>query len=216
MAVTFDNSALSVQTLTSSLTVALTVGSNAVLLAGFMVGSFTNSISACAYGGQALTFLGEAVISAGAGLSVHIWGLTAPAAGVANLSANLAGGIPGIFQMVGLSYLGAKAVNPFSPVIAGSASAALNVNISISSSSTDLAVVFWSTNIDLHSTNGTNRFRDAAHFAYEGNDLAGTAGVASLSCTCSGASNVAFIGINIAFSAASTGIYNFCLTGCGL
>lgn len=220
MPVTFDAVATTAQTLTSSFTIALTVANNAALLACFAVNSFTNSVSAVAYGAQAMTFLGESVVSAGSGLSVQLWGLANPTAGTANISANLAGGLPGLFQMVAASYKGAKASGPFGTVITGSLSAVTNANISLSSSTTDMGVVLWAAFQDIRATNGTERFHDATNFGYAVADIAGGAGAISLSATISGgvASNLCFIGVNIAFSpaAATAGLYTFGMLSAGL
>jgi hypothetical protein len=220
MPVTLDNMGATNQTSTATLALTLTLGSNAVLVAGYMIYDLAVSVSAVAYGGVALTRMGRANISAGGGCGIEIWALTAPASGSNVLSANLVGGVVEIWQVGAISFLNAKAAAPFGTVVLGSLSALNAVSWSLSSSTTDIAVTFWAALNNVRPTVGTSisGVESGAYFGTAARYHTG-ATVLSVSATISAAApNHCFMGLNIIFSSVAAGSPRYpmlTLTGVG-
>jgi hypothetical protein len=205
MPVTFDTSAKGIQTATAIAVCTMTIAANACLVVGVVQTSETNgSISACAVNGTPLTQFGRAYNNA-AGVIATLFVLTAAPSGAVSISANTvdAGGASNI-QIYAASYLGAKAANPFGTVISGTAGAVNNFAISVSTSTTDRVIFFASGINNLTAMNATTRLNDTANFGSFWADTAGPAAAISLSASAViTVQNIAFIGLNIAFSAAA-------------
>lgn len=169
MALAFDAIANAAQTATVSQTIALTVANDAVLLA-FVGSKAAGSVSAVAYGSQPLTRLGRIDSSQ---MTVEVWGLTAPTAGTANLSANYANAGTRR-QLVGVSYTGARATEPFGSVHARSMSATAGA-LSISASTTWWVVGALCCSTYISATNLTARLNAQDDMGMYVGDSAGAA-----------------------------------------
>lgn len=218
MPVTFDASAKGIQTGTAIVVCTLTIAANAVLLVGITnTAAGDESISACGANGTPLTQLGRAKNDTG--VIATLFGLTAPPSGVVSISANTVGGTSQNMQIYAASYLGAKGTNPFGTVIVGSAGAVNNFAISLSTSSTDRVIFLAGGVNDLTAMNATTRQKDTINYGSFWADTAGTAAAISLSASAIiTAQNIAFLGVNIAFSAAAAAPSYFnglTLQGCG-
>jgi hypothetical protein len=212
MPVAFFSAAQSIQTSTVETVATITITTNSVLVVGFFCKKVNGSVSAVALNGTALTQLGR--IEAGAaGITTHIYGLTAPAAGIMSLSAKFVG-TASIWGMHAVTYTGAKASNCFGTVNAGTA-VATNVNLSISSTTNDRVVGFFCADTDLSATNGTTRLSAAPSIGTFTVDIAGVSST-TLSATVIGAIACAFAGLSVIFSVtSSTTPFGLALMGCG-
>ncbi len=216
MPVAFDNVGSTAQTATSSLTVVLTLTTGAVLLAFVSGNDTTGSVSAIAYNGVALTRLGFA--GAGTGSRVEAWGLTAPAAGVHDLVAQFSDGVT-VWEMVGVSYVNAKAAGPFGTVASATASAVTVVlSVSVGGANDMVAAGFMQRADNISAMSITNRSSAGPSYAFYVGDTAGAATV-SISAIIAGAisGNWAMVAVPILFSAAAAATTPLmCLLGAGL
>lgn len=209
MPVTFDTSGIYTSSTTTG-TVALTIASNACLIVGVATNAVLNkSVSAIYVNAVDITSSRLQRIEAtkdGIGVTSEIYCMTAAPSGAVTITVTLIG-VAANMVIIGASYIGAKSVNPFSVTDARSATGVSNVVVSISTSTTDRVVFFASANVGtISATNATQRQKTAEHFGCFLADTAGPASSISLSATLVAftTSNAAYIGLNIAFSAAST------------
>ena len=204
MPVLFDAVANSVETSTASLTVTLNVASNAVLLAFCGTVNNTGSVSAVAFNGAALTRLGRAGNTTGSGPVIEIWGLTAPAAGSFGLSANFT--TTSRWILTGISYINARAANPFGTVASATASA-VTVGMNVSSSTTWITVAQYGCTSQISASNALTRMSVVGNIH---NLLVETAGAlnTALSAILQGAVSAewAIAGLPVIFSAAAAGV----------
>ena len=206
MPVTFDNATATAQTSTVSFTVALTVATNAVLLAFACGKDIANSVSSMAYNGVALTRLGQTGARAGGGsVAVEAWGLTAPAAGANNLVVKFVGAAQ-LWAVGAVSYLNAKAVGPFGTVQSATINTSSVITLSVSSTSTGVVAGGWACIDDISATNFTTRKFDNNSYGFRIADSAGAATISLSAVTGADvASSWAVIGVPIVFSAAAAG-----------
>lgn len=219
MAVVIDASAKGIQTSTATLVCTITIAANAVLVVGICNTAWaTGSISTVAANGTALTQLGRAYNDAGTVICT-LFGLTAAPSGTVSISATTKGGGVQNGQIYAASYLNAKTTNPFGTVIVGSAGAVNNFAISLSTSNVD-RVIFCAAGVNnLTAMNATTRQVDSANFGSFFADTAGSSAAISLSASAViTVQNIAFLGMNIAFSAAAVGggPLGLSLMGCGI
>ncbi len=217
MPVTLDTSGSSLQTATATLTVALTIASNAVLLAIIGGKNTGHSVSAVDLGGVPLTRLGL-VGTSDPGGHIEIWGLTAPAAGAGTLRAIMGFSTGETWVMTGASFLGVAGINPFSPVQTATTSA-ITVTMSLSTSNTDMVVVGYSCIQGTSAANITTILTTNTYWGFRSGYTAAAATTTSLSAILQGATtfNWATAAVSLRFSAAaaSGATPSMCLLGVG-
>jgi hypothetical protein len=203
MPVTFDNAAAGIMTSTAETVATLTISTGCCLVACLSTkgSGGDTSWSSVQANGTALTQLGR-FNNTSAGVVVTLFGLTAAPSGVVSISAKVTGAIAGPLQMYVASYNKAKSTGPFGTVIGGSASAVNNISISLSTSSTDM-VVFHIAGVNaVTAMNATTRFNTNTLYGHVIADTAGSSAAISLSASAIiTVQNIAFLGVNIAFSA---------------
>ena len=206
MPVAFDNATATAVTSTVSFTVALTVASNAVLVAFACGKDINNSVSSMAYNGVALTRLGQTGGRTGAGsVAVEAWGLTAPAAGANNLVVKFVGAAQQ-WAVGASSFINAKAATPFGTAASGTAGAVATIVLSVSSTTTDIVAAGWACIEGISATNLTTRVTDNGTFGFRVGDSAGAATISISAVTQGGIGGAwAVMGIPIQFSAAAAG-----------
>lgn len=210
MPVVFDAVGTSAQTATVSLSVAITLANNAVLLA-FIGGKAAASASSVAYGGVNLTRLGYT--SATTNMVLEVWGLTAPASGANNLVANFPSA--GTRRtVVGISYLNARAVNPFGKMASATASA-VSVAMNVSGTVDGVVVGGFACAAGISATNLLQRSLNNADMGFFVGETAGAGVSTALSARLQGTVSASWAnaGICVYFSAAAvTSPYRFLTT----
>lgn len=204
MPVIFDNVATSIQTATVSMSVALTIGANAVLLV-FCGGNSAGSVSSVALAGTALTRLGR--VGGGVNMSLEVWGLTAPPAGVSTISANYAN-VGKERQLVAASYINARGSSPFGTLVTGTASV-MSVVLSVSASTDSLVVGGFYCDTYVSATNMTTRLNSTDDDGFRLGDLAGapTVSLSAIQLGSDTTRNWAMAAIPIIFSAVAVNTY---------
>lgn len=215
MPVTFDNG-LATQSTGTACQFNFTVGTNAVLLAYIASnGGAGVSVSAVAYGGQALTRLVRVAGLGGAGnWPMEIWGLTAPASGSNVLSAQFVQS--DLWYINAISYLNVTTVNPFGTPASATATNTSVCNLSFSSTTTDL-VSFGITGAQVITIgNGTQRVADPTN-TFKLGDAAGAGPTKSVSASFAAANAWIACGVSLRFSAVAVSNLRFfrALTGAG-
>lgn len=210
MPVLFDNVATSVQTATVSLSIALTLTTNAVLLA-FIGGKAAASASAVTYAGVNMSLLGYT--SATTNMTLEIWGLTSPASGVNNLVANFPSA--GTRRtVVGISYTNARGVAPFGKMASATASA-VSCAMNVSGTSGGVVVGAFACAAGISATNLLQRSLNNADMGFFVGETAGAGASTALSARLQGTVSASWAnaGICIYFSvAAVTSPYRFLTT----
>lgn len=201
MPVTFDASATTTHTATSTLVATITIAANSCVIAGIHTHNNT-TISSCTINGTPLNLIGRTIHTSN-GFAVSLFGLmNAPSGSGLSLSCQTTGAATPSMGMMVASYTGAGS---FGDYVFQTASAVASVIVSFSTSTTDRIVCYGVARADVMTCqNATRRQFDVAHLAAYLYDTAGPTNVFSASWSCAAAgNNMVYAGVNLVFSTAA-------------